>query len=324
MNVKKSAPHIKEWCRISSLLKECEVNLRLLVIGASGLVGGTVYRLAQERGWWTVGTSTQRIVDLKKFDLKSDPPEKVGDFLPLDKDTVAVIAAAKTSIAWCTSHVADAYAINVDLLKNLLTYLTARGVRILYYSSDAVFDGQSGKYTETSPKNPLNVYGKQKAEMEDWLCRNLPSVLIYRLAKLADSSQQRRHLFSDLYQQYQSGREIRCIDGLTFNPTAVDDVAVCSLIGLEQSLCGLYNVANNEIFTREQIAKLFFQRKDCRIRSLSLADWHFQEPKALNTTLITDKFRQEIHYTFKSMQDLAEEFWNNVDTEAMSLKNYKQ
>lgn len=286
--------------------------MRLLVIGASGLVGRTVYRLAKERGWSAVGTSTQGTADLKKFDLMYDKPEQLGEFLPLDQDTVAIIAAAKTSISWCTAHPAEAYEINVISMKRLLLFLAGCGVRTLYYSSDAVFNGQDGSYTESSAKNPLNVYGNQKAEMEDWLCADLPSVLIYRLAKLADSSPQGRHLFSDLYQQYQTGKEIRCIEGLTFNPTAVNDIAVCSLIGLEQGLCGLYNVANNETFTREQIANLFFQRKDCWIKSLPLTAWNFQEPKALNTTLDTSKFREKTHYVFKSMQDLQEEFWGKL------------
>ncbi|WP_303814461.1 sugar nucleotide-binding protein [Selenomonas ruminantium] len=287
--------------------------MRLLVIGASGLVGRTVYRLAKERGWGVIGTSTHGTADLETFNLMSDQPERLGEFIPLNNDTVAVIAAAKTNIAWCSAHLAEAHAINVDSMKRLLIYLTARDVKTLYYSSDAVFNGKIGNYTEVSPKAPLNVYGKQKAEMEDWLHANLPSVLVYRLAKLVDISHHGRHLFSDLYQQYQAGHEIRCIAGLTFNPTYVDDVAVCSLIGLEQRLCGLYNVANSEVFTREQIAKLFFQWKNCRIRSIPLADWHFREPKALNTTLNADKFRQKINYTFNSMQTLTKKFWSELD-----------
>lgn len=286
--------------------------MRLLVIGASGLVGRTVYRLAKECGYWVIGTSTHETADLETFNLLSDPPERLGEFLPLNHDTVAVIAVGKTNIAWCSAHRAEAYAINVDLVKRLLIYLTAQGVRTLYYSSDAVFNGKFGNYTEASYKEPLNIYGKQKAEMEDWLHDNLPSVLVYRLAKLVDVSHHGRHLFSDLYQQYQAEHEIRCIDGLTFNPTYVDDVAVCSLIGLEQRLCGLYNVANSEVFTREQIARLFFHRKNCRIISIPLADWHFREPKALNTTLNTDKFIQKTNYTFKSMYDLTDEFWDNL------------
>jgi len=286
--------------------------MRLLVIGASGLVGGAVYRLAQKHGWLVVGTSTQGNELFQKYDVLSDSPERLGDFITLNRDTVAVIAAAKTNIAWCSEHQAEAYAINVDSVKRLLTYLTAHGVRTLYYSSDAVFNGNFGNYTEASFKEPLNIYGKQKAEMEDWLSSNLPSVLVYRLAKLVDSSQYRRHLFSDFYQQYQAKQEIRCIDGLTFNPTAVDDIAACSLIGLERGLCGLYNVANGEIFTREQIARIFFQGKDCKISSMSLANWHFREPKALNTTLNTEKFIQKTNYIFKSMYDLTDEFWGNL------------
>jgi len=165
--------------------------MRLLVIGASGLVGRTVYRLAKECGYWVIGTSTHETADLETFNLLSDPPERLGEFLPLNHDTVAVIAVGKTNIAWCSAHRAEAYAINVDSMKRLLIYLTVHGVRTLYYSSDAVFNGKLGYYTETSLKEPLSVYGKQKAEMEDWLSSNLPGVLVYRLAKLVDSSQNR-------------------------------------------------------------------------------------------------------------------------------------
>lgn len=70
----------------------------------------------------------------------SDFPERSGDFIALNQDTVAVIAAARTNIAWYSEHQSAAHVINVDAVKRLLTYLTTHEVRTLYYSSNAVFN----------------------------------------------------------------------------------------------------------------------------------------------------------------------------------------
>lgn len=287
---------------------------RLLVIGASGLVGGCVYERAKKEGLEVIGTSTQGSEKLASFDLLHNTPDWLRDLLPLDAETAVVVAAGKTEIRWCREHAELAQEINVTSMQRLLSFLVEQGAQVVWFSSDAVFDGRRGNYMETDEPSPLNTYGRQKVEMEAWIAEHLPQVLVYRLAKLADDCPDGRHLFSDLYQQYQSGQPIRCIGGLTFNPTAVDDVAACVLLGLKQHLQGRYNVANPQTYTREQIARLFVGKRPCNIESLPLAVWHFSEPKALNTTLDTSKFQKACGgYVFQSMESLAASFWQHTE-----------
>ena len=287
---------------------------QLLVIGASGLVGRRVYERAKAAGLEVVGTSTHGSGTLASFDLLRDAPERLRDLLPLDTETAVVVAAGKTEIRWCREHPREAYAINVAEMQRLLAYVVGQGTQAVWFSSDAVFDGRRGNYTETDKPSPLNLYGQQKAEMETWLEDHLPQVLVYRLAKLADDRFEGRHLFSNLYQQYQSGQPIRCIEGLTFNPTAVDDIAACVLLGLKQHLHGRYNVANPQSYRREQIARLFVGDRPCMIESLPLAVWHFSEPKALDTTLDTAKFQKACGgYAFQSMDELLASFWQQIE-----------
>lgn len=287
---------------------------RLLVIGASGLVGGRVMERARAEGLAAVGTSTRGGGALSAFDLLSDAPERLQGLVPIDAETAVVVAAGKTEIRWCKEHPDEARAINVTAMQRLLAYVAGQGAQAVWFSSDAVFDGTRGRYTERDAPSPLNLYGAQKAEMEAWLVEHLPQVLVYRLAKLADRRVEGRHLFSDLYHQYQSGQTMRCIEGLTFCPTAVDDVAACVLAGLRRRLCGRYNVANPAAYTREAIARLFVGSRPCRIESLPLAAWHFIEPKALDTTLDTGKFQAACpDVTFTPMAELAATFWRDAD-----------
>lgn len=282
---------------------------RVLVIGASGLLGSAIYQLACDRGYETVGTTTRGTESLAPYDLMTDRPDKLANFVSLDEETSVVVAAGKTEISWCATHERIARAINVTAMQQLITYLINLGCHVLYFSSDAVFDGKEGNYTEMSVLSPLNIYGKQKAEMETWLTQERPQVLIYRLAKLVKAVPQGRHLFADLYRGYQADGGIKCIEGLTFNPTAVDDVAECALLGLQRKLTGLYNVSNSEIFTREQIARLFLKGHDAFVECCPLSEWNFKEPKALNTTLDTRKFQTDVNYTFTSMSLLVTRFW---------------
>ena len=193
------------------------------------------------------------------------------------------------------------------------------GIKAVYLSSDAVFDGRDGNYRETSATHPLSVYGKQKVIMEEFIGEQFPNALIYRLPKIVDDKEKGNHLFADFYRSWKKGMSINCIRGLRFNPTFLEDIAVCILLGIKKELHGIYHVANPITYTRAQLAKEFFENKvqDYLINESDVSEWNFAEPKPLDTTMNTDKFRQAVReITFKGMGDVARGFWANAGRDA--------
>ena len=292
--------------------------MRLIVIGASGFIGSSIYRFAKLQKIDVVGTSTKGGNNFFAYDLLNDNPKVLLKCLSNTdaEKNFAVVAAAKTNIKFCYENEQLANKINVEAMKNLLTFLDSEGVKSIYFSSDYVFDGKTGNYKEDSPVNPLGVYGKQKAIMEEFILSNLPKVLIYRITKSLDGDYRDKNLFKEFFDDYREGKILRCISGLTFNPTFVDDLAECVLLGLQKNLSGLYNVANPETFTRFDLVKKFFACRGIEYKKIieePLESWNFSEPKPLNTTLNVSKFQSVINKKFTSTNELIQRFWKNLE-----------
>lgn len=286
--------------------------MRLLIIGASGFVGQELYRLALEKGIETKGTSASGRNGFLPFRLNCDSLEDLleASNYQEDEEICAVLAGAITNIQQCFQNPDLSRAVNVIGMIRLIQGLFHKRIKMLFLSSDMVFDGQKGAYTETDKTNPLCTYGQQKKEVEDYLLKYCPDALIYRLAKQVSIDQRKGNLFTELYNQYRNGNTIRCIDGLCFNPTDVRDTAECILQGLDTHLCGLYHVAPSTAYTRYRLAQEFFRFIDVspKMEICTEAQFHFPEPKALNTSLICKKFQDSISHTFRPMRTTINEF----------------
>ena len=291
--------------------------MRLIVIGASGFIGNAVYRAARLKNIPVVGTSSSARKSFYRYDLASDEPEILSKLLTSTRyDAVcAVIAAGKTNIDFCFEHRDLSARINVVGMKKLLGYLFERDIKTLYLSSDAVFDGRSGNYNESSVANPLSVYGIQKLTIERFIQEQAPGNLILRLPKIIDSTVEGNHLFAELYRKYKNNEPLRCIKGLMFNPTYVGDIAECVIAGLMKNLSGLYHVANPQVYSRFKLTKEFIGVRDSNypIEEAEIDAWNFLEPKPLNTTLSTEKFRAAIgNMRFTTAGAVIKTFWDST------------
>ena len=258
----------------------------LLIVGATGLLGSKLYRKCKEKGISVLGTSTTGQQEgMIRFRLGEDDP---GSLLTIfesdDSERAAVITGAVTNLNECYKNPDLSYKVNVLGTRGLTERLKSEGIKTVWISSDCVFDGVSGGYTESSDTNPLCVYGKQKEEMEVYFRENCPEGLVFRISKQYDTEFYGNHLLSDLYKSAMSGK-IRCIDGLKFNPTYVGDTAECILKGIDKDLRGLYNLASPHGISRYELAHTFAKTlgmDKVLITKEPMEEFGFAEPRALD------------------------------------------
>lgn len=138
---------------------------RLLIVGASGVIGGALLAAARNAVVPTIGTARSRLRDdLVAFDMTAAPLRSIApDLGPGD---AVFLLAGYISPAWIFANPAAARHVNLDCSKRLVDEVEAAGGRLVFMSTDQVFDGEIGGYTEMSTPNPLNLYGRLKAEME--------------------------------------------------------------------------------------------------------------------------------------------------------------
>lgn len=149
--------------------------MKVMILGASGLLGKELMR--EWDGDEVVGFGS-RDADIRDADRLRGLTGEV-------KPAWIVLAAAYTNVDECESHPELAFAVNRDGAVNVAKAANEFGAKLLFISSDYVFDGKGTSPYETGDqRNPQSVYGKSKAEAEVRLLEILPNCCIARTSWL--------------------------------------------------------------------------------------------------------------------------------------------
>jgi dTDP-4-dehydrorhamnose reductase len=219
---------------------------RLLVTGGSGYLGGTVLRLAADRGWEAVGTS---------FRTAGGPRLDVRDAGAVR----ALVAAVRPACIVHTAYLQDgpeAWATNVSGSANVAAASAAAGARLVHVSTDLVFAGDAGRpYREDDPVEPAIEYGRAKAAAEAAVAAADPAAVLVRTSLIyggeTPSGHERRIL------EVADGRaelafftdELRC-------PVRAGDLAGALLALADVDVAGPLHLAGADGVSRHEFACL--------------------------------------------------------------------
>lgn len=149
--------------------------MRVMIIGATGLLGKPL--MQEWRGAELIGTGSR--------DLDIRDPERVREAVERNRPDWIVLAAAYTNVDGCESNPELAFAVNRDGAVNVAKASETAGAKLLFISSDYVFDGtRTVPYEINDERNPQSVYGRSKAEAEVRLLEILPDSCIVRTSWL--------------------------------------------------------------------------------------------------------------------------------------------
>lgn len=147
--------------------------MRVTIFGASGLLGQALMRE------WT----GDDVVGLSVEDVDVRDPAKVREAVAKNRPDWIVLAAAYTDVDGCESNQELAFAVNRDGAVNVAEAAKRAGAKVLFLSSDYVFDGtKTSPYEVGDARNPQSVYGRSKVEAEVRLLEVLPECCILRTA----------------------------------------------------------------------------------------------------------------------------------------------
>ena len=254
------------------------------VTGANGLIGNYLVQTAPEYApHFRVRALARADFDLLDFaaverEFRREQPQLV------------VHCAAITTVGDAQKNPALAQRVNVEVTRRLSEL--ASEIPFVFFSTDLVFDGRKGDYTETDTANPLHVYGETKLSAEQLVLKN-PRHLVIRTSINGGVSLSGNRAFNEQlrrsFQQAAQGMtlftdEFRCPIPAVETARAVWELAV-------KNRTGLYHVAGTEKLSRFQIGKLLVKRwpeVTAQIKSGSAKD--FPGPvRALDTSLDVSK-----------------------------------
>jgi dTDP-4-dehydrorhamnose reductase len=208
--------------------------------------------------------------------------------------------------------------VNVDGMMRMIDDLIEEGITPVYASSDAVFDGTEGGYTEEHPLSPVLVYGSQKAEVETYLRGRQEPWLIARLSKVVGTDAGTHSLFGEWIEAINAGNTIRCAHDQVFSPVAVDDVVGALFSLAETGRTGLFNVCGPRALSRLDLLNIFldairsYHPVKANVIPCSLRDIAFAEARPLNSSLKPTKLYRTLGREFKDMLTICKEMSANL------------
>jgi dTDP-4-dehydrorhamnose reductase len=243
-------------------------GMRLLVVGANGLLGSNVVYAGQQRGWKICGTyhSTSPAFDvpLTQFDLGDY--EDFGDFLEKYDPDVVVNCAAMTDVDSCERDPERAQLLNSDAPGGLAARCAAADVNFVHISTDYVFDGTArDPYTEEATPNPVQAYGESKLSGERAVRSGLDNTLIARISFLWGIHRSTDDLTGFpvwVRDQLHSGDSVPLFTDQWVTPTRAGQAAdtLLDLIAREEE--GIYHVACASCVTPHEFGMAICDRLD--------------------------------------------------------------
>lgn len=227
--------------------------IKTAIIGASGYIGSHLLNCYRKTFLDCVGTTFSKSrSDLITFDLSHHDVNNLR--LQETGHQAVLIASARTNVVWCESNPTESYEFNVRSTLKLIEQLGKTTLTVIYLSSDYVFDGLSGNYSDTAEVNPTTQYGRQKAAVEQEIPNLTQNYLILRLSKIYGTQWKDGTLLDSLASLLCQGQMIETATDKIFNPTNINDLATMLFFIQQQSVQGLFNLCNPHSYSRHQIA----------------------------------------------------------------------
>ncbi len=275
--------------------------MRIWITGVTGLLGLHLAWEALQRGWDVVGTARQRALPHAPFPVLqgdlTDPAFRRRAWAWARPDAV-VHTAALAQVDACEQHPELAHRVNAALPASLAREAAREGLPFVHISTDAVFDGQKGDYTEEDPPHPVNVYGYTKVQGEQGVMEAHPQALVLRVNFFGWSLSGRRSLAEWFLNQLEAGRQdIPGFADVWFCPLLVNHLARLILLALERNLSGLYHAVASRCLSKfafgQALARAFGYDPQ-RIRPVSVEEAGLAARRGHRLTLRTDKLAQAL------------------------------
>ena len=223
--------------------------IKTAIIGASGFIGSHLIQKYKSKYPDCIGTTfSSDKKNLLKFDLRN-PDIKSLD-LERTGHKAVIITSYKATIPYCENEPRKAYEVNVEGMLQLIKNLSQTSLKIIFLSSEYVFDGNQGKYSDNHPRAPDTAYGKHKKIIEDEIKNLTDNFLVLRLSKMYGLTKGDKTIFDEAANLLNQKKEVLAASDQYFNPTFIDDLVKAIIDIQEKNLKGYINVCAPEAWSR--------------------------------------------------------------------------
>ncbi len=293
----------------------------ILITGASGFIGENIAHRLRMGGArvYLVSAGRQPRASAEKcftadLGVRGQFARALGD-LPVD---AVVHTAAVINPDACQRDPARAHAVNVEGTREVAEWAESRRARMIYFSTDLVYNGTKPFFREDDPPDPTNVYGKTKLEGEERVRRTCSHWVVMRLALSYGPTRGSRGDWTEkMRAALAEGKELTLFTDQFRTPAYAGDTAeaVFRFAGGE-GRTGVYHMGGRERVSRYEFgikfARVYGIPKE-RIRPIRMADLPMDAPRAPDCSLNTEKISRDLGLSLCDVDEGLRRQWEEEE-----------
>lgn len=265
---------------------------KILICGSNGLVGIPLTKMLKRK--FEVFT-TYHNTKMNNSDIKID----VLSHLSLEKafevtkpDIVINLCAIYNNLDFCEKNKKLVMAINGKSLIPISKLANKHNSFLIGFSSDYVFDGQSGNYKENDQINPINYYGKTKAKGEKNIQEIANNYCIIRSSLLYGKNPIRNTISDMIFSALKKGEKLELVDDQFTTPTYLQNFCEMLVEIIDMEYKGIIHLAGPQKISRYDFAKKLFNLSDFKKSNfipVSRDEFQFSKKMPRDSSLNTRK-----------------------------------
>ncbi|MFZ1292160.1 MAG: dTDP-4-dehydrorhamnose reductase [Melioribacteraceae bacterium] len=298
------------------------IKKRILLIGSNGMLGQSVVEILKLRNDVELLLASAEDVsyfpeiNYSKFDIsnKKDVKNLIMTFYP----DFIINVAGYTNVDKCETEKELAWNINVNGVEYLAKYSVPSNAHLVHISTDYVFDGTEGPYSEVDLPNPISYYGRSKLAGENVIKRfDIKSTIMRTNVLFGATKFGRPDFVKWVFDSLTKKQKIKIVTDQINNPTFIDDLAL-AIVGIcDSNKTGLYNIGGKELLNRFEFTKKiseYFNLDFSLVEPIFTKDLNQPALRPLKSGLINLKAETELNYKPKTLNEcfkIINQHWKN-------------
>lgn len=285
---------------------------RILIIGSNGLLGQKLIELFNN-DYEVIAISRGKNISqydnsITYFDIDVTNFEKLNTAILKIKPDFVVNAVAMTDVDGCEEQKEKCDKINVHAVSQMIKCCEKLNAHLVHISTDFIFDGKDGPYSENDIPNPIGYYGLSKLKSEllfkdtniKWTI--LRTIIIYGVLK----NLKRNNIVLWGREALKNGKSINIIDDQFRSPTLAEDLAYACKLVIEKRATGIFNISGKDfmsIFEMVERMADFYNCDKSLINKISTNTLNQKAKRPPKTGFILTKAVEELGYEPHSFED---------------------
>ncbi len=301
--------------------------MKILITGANGLMGQKLVAnllLKPTVDFLATSLNDSKIVSESPFAfsrLDVRDTSNIEAIVSNYKPNVIIHTAAMTDVGPCENNHDECWELNVSSTQNLIDACNKYNSHLIYTSTDFVFDGETGPYSETDQPNPVSFYGKSKFEAEKLVIQNsnnwaiVRTILVYGVYK----NMARSNIVLWVKKNLEAGKRISVVNDQFRMPTFAEDLASGTIEIALRGATGIYHLSGKDYLSVYEIAMQtahIFGLDETLIQPVTSTQLNETGKRPPRTGFILDKARCNLDYcplSFEEGLNSIKEQLDNLD-----------